>query len=121
MATKTLVIGASEKTDRYSYKALKLLQRHGILVEALSLHPGKIDQLHFHTGYPVLRDIDTVTLYINAQRQQDYEAYILSLQPRRVIFNPGTENGALLKKFEAAGILCEVACTLVLLQTGQYQ
>jgi uncharacterized protein len=121
MAKKTLVIGASEKPERYSYKALQMLQKHGIEVEALAQRSGRVEHIQFHTGFPSLQDIDTVTLYINAQRQQDYEGYIISLQPRRVIFNPGTENGALVKKLEAAGIVCEEACTLVLLQTGQYQ
>jgi uncharacterized protein len=118
---KTLIIGASENTERYSYKALQMLQNHGYEVEALAQRPGRVEDIVFQVGFPSLQDIDTVTLYINPQRLQDYEAYIISLQPRRVIFNPGTENGALMKKFEKAGILCEEACTLVLLQTGQYQ
>ena len=65
-------------------------------------------------------NIDTVTLYIGAQRQPDYYEYIMSLKPRRVIFNPGTENPDFEAQLSARGILVEEACTLVLLSTGHY-
>ena len=71
------------------------------------------EKLDFHA-------VDTVTLYLNPKAQQDYYDYILSLKPRRVIFNPGTENSEFRKLAEAHGIQCEEACTLVLLNTNQY-
>jgi predicted CoA-binding protein len=116
----TLVIGASTQPERYSYKALRMLLSHGHHVEAIASRPGEVQGVVFHVGRPELADIDTVTLYINPTIQADYVDYILSLKPRRILFNPGTENPAFMATAGANGILCEEACTLVLLQTGQY-
>ena len=75
--------------------------------------PIETEKIDFH-------GVDTVTLYLNPKAQQEYYDYILSLKPRRVIFNPGTENPELYKILEANNIKYEVACTLVLLATNQY-
>jgi predicted CoA-binding protein len=120
MQRTTLIIGASMQPERYSYKALHMLLAHGHAVEAISSRPGSVSGITFHVGRPPLQAIDTVTLYINPTIQADYTEYILVLQPRRILFNPGTENPHLKAAAEARGIQCEEACTLVLLQTGQY-
>jgi hypothetical protein len=54
-------------------------------------------------------------------RQKEYYDYIIELKPKRVIFNPGTENIELAQLLAQANIDWENACTLVLLSTNQYQ
>ncbi|OFX57162.1 MAG: CoA-binding protein [Bacteroidetes bacterium GWB2_41_8] len=118
---KTLVIGASEKPERYSYKAIKALRSHNHEVVALGLKSGNVDGVQFHTEKVQFENVDTVTMYVGPQNQPEYYSYIIGLKPRRVIFNPGTENPAFISKLEEAGIYSEIACTLVLLATGQFE
>jgi len=117
---KTIVLGASPDPTRYSYVATTRLIQNGYEVIPIGLRTGEIEGLPIVKGTPALAGIHTVTLYLNPERQKDYYNYILSLEPERIIFNPGTENEELLKIAAAAGIHCEVACTLVLLSTNQY-
>lgn len=119
--TKTLVIGASEKPERYSNKAIHALLAHHHEVVALGLKKGSVDGVAFHTEKIQFENIDTVTLYVDPQNQPEYYSYIIGLKPLRVIFNPGTENPAFIQQLQAAGIYPEIACTLVLLATGQYE
>jgi predicted CoA-binding protein len=116
---KTLVIGASANPERYSYKAVKLLRRFQHEVVAFGIHVGKIDDVEITDKFPA-SSIDTVTLYLNPSHQAEYTERILALHPRRIIFNPGTENGKLKLLAEEKGIITEEACTLVLLNTNQY-
>lgn len=118
---KTLVIGASEKPERYSNKAIRALLANGQEVVALGLKNGSVQGVPFHTQKEPFKDIDTVTLYVGPLNQKEYYSYIMSLKPRRVIFNPGTENPEFIAQLKAAGIYPEVACTLILLATGQYE
>ena len=117
---KTLVIGASENPGRYSNKAIRALLSHDHEVVALGLRQGAVEGLAFHTEKEPFTEIDTVTLYIGPQNQPAYYSYIIGLSPRRVIFNPGTENPEFIAMLQAKGIIPEIACTLVLLGTGQY-
>ncbi len=117
---KTLVIGASDDPSRYSYLAIKSLRRHNHDVVAIGNRPGKVDDVDFGKDKVPVDNIDTVTLYINPTRQPDYYDYILSLNPKRIIFNPGTENGELERLARERGINPMRACTLVLLSTGQF-
>lgn len=117
---KTLVIGASAKSYRYSYKALKMLRDHHHEVVAIGARPAQVDDVVIGTEKQQFTDIDTVTLYLNPTNQEAYYDYIVQLNPRRVIFNPGTENPAFYKTLGEHGIAVEVACTLVLLTTNQY-
>lgn len=117
---KTLIIGASDNPDRYSFKAAERLLNHGHQIELLGLRPKTIFGQTIETEKKQFSDIDTVTLYIGSQRQPEYYQYIVSLNPRRVIFNPGTENEEFYKVLKKNNIEAEVACTLVLLGTGQY-
>ena len=118
---KTLVVGASENPQRYAFLAVNSLKKHGYEVEAIGLRPGMVGGLPIQTGKPELHDIDTVTLYIGPRNQPESYEYILSLKPRRVIFNPGTENAEFEELLNRNGIETEQACTLVLLNTGQYE
>jgi uncharacterized protein len=117
---KTLVIGASENPNRYSNLAVKKLCAYNHPVIAFGKKDGRIDSTEIITTTQPLNEIDTVTLYLNPVNQQPYYDYILSLKPRRIIFNPGTENEELETLARQHGIKTLEACTLVLLSTGQY-
>ncbi len=117
---KTLVIGASKNPERYSYKAADKLLKHGHEIELLGLRPDEIFGQTIDTEKKQFADIDTVTMYVGPQRQAEYFDYIVSLKPRRVVFNPGTENEEFYSILEKNNIQVEEACTLVLLGTGQY-
>lgn len=116
----TVVIGASPNTDRYSYKATISLQNHQHTVFPIGIRPGKINNLEIITNKPALNDIDTVTLYVGPDNQPNWYEYILSLKPKRIIFNPGTENSEFEKIATDNQIEVLNACTLVLLSIGQY-
>lgn len=117
---KTLVIGASTNSERYSYKAIESLLRHGHEVVAIGLRNEELMGVVIHKDLVDFKDVDTVTLYLNPQRQEAYYDYIVKLKPRRVIFNPGTENTPFYKILKENNIESEVACTLVLLATEQF-
>lgn len=117
---KTLVLGASTNPDRYSYKAIKQLRKHNHEVVAIGLKNGNVEDVEFETGKPELTEIDTVTLYLNEKNQKQYYDYILSLKPKRIIFNPGTESYELEVLAKQNSIEPVVACTLVMLSTGQF-
>ena len=120
MNKKTLVIGASLKEDRYSNIAIKQIRSYNHDVKAFGLKPGRVNDVTIDTELIDYDAIDTVTLYLNPKRQEDYYDYIISLKPKRVIFNPGTENPEFYKLLKENSIEFEVACTLVLLATNQY-
>lgn len=121
MATKkTMVIGASENIARYSNMAVKKLLAHNHPVVAIGKRAGMIGNTEIITEQKPLNDIDTVTLYLNPVNQKPYYDYILSLKPKRIIFNPGTENEELELLAEKNGIKTLEACTLVMLSTEQY-
>ena len=117
---KTLIIGASENPERYSYLAINRLSKYGHEVVAISHKSGEVFGVKFETEKKAFKGIDTVSLYINANIQKEYYDYIVSLHPKRIIFNPGTENNELSALAKANGIHPQAFCTLVLLSTGQY-
>ena len=117
---ETLVIGASLKPNRYSNMAIKRLRDHKKNTKAIGLREGEVEDVKIETKQKGFQHIDTVTLYLNPKRQRDYYKYIIGLNPRRVIFNPGTENPDFYKMLRENNIQVEVACTLVLLSTNQY-
>lgn len=116
---KVLVYGASENPERYAYKAAQLLKEYHHELVLIGNREGSL------FGNPIYKEkifdeVDTVTLYVGPKNQTELSAYLKELKPRRVIFNPGTENPTLEKELEQEGILVEEACTLVLLHTGQF-
>ena len=117
---KTVILGASDNPERYSYLALEKLKRYGHPVVAIGKKAGEVNGTPIITDKPDEKEVDTVTLYINPQNQQQYYEYIVSLHPKRIIFNPGTENDELYDIAKKNGIEPMEACTLVLLGTGQY-
>lgn len=117
---KTLLLGATTKPDRYAYRAINMLTQKGHTVIAIGQNTGEVAGVKIQTKAIPVKNIDTVTLYLNPTRQRDYYNYIVESQPKRVIFNPGTENPELYQLLELNNIEVEVACTLVLLATNQY-
>ncbi|WAC03500.1 CoA-binding protein [Lacinutrix neustonica] len=122
MATnkKTLVLGASTKPHRYSNIAMQKLTAYKHETVAFGMREGEAYGVTIDTTFKDYKNLDTVTLYLNPTRQKDYYEYIVSLQPKRVIFNPGTENPEFYAILKENNIDFEVACTLVLLSTNQY-
>jgi len=117
---KTIVLGASDNPGRYSYLAVQRLTAHQHPVIAIGAKEGKVGDIDISTKHPDEKGVDTVTLYLNPQHQKGYYDYILSLHPKRIIFNPGAENKELFDLAKANGITPLEACTLVLLSTNQY-
>ncbi|WP_040251704.1 CoA-binding protein [Psychroserpens mesophilus] len=120
MKKKTLVIGASLKPQRYSNIAINRLVNYNQEVVAFGLKEGVVAGVNIDTNLMPYRDVHTVTLYLNAERQKAFYDYIISLQPERIIFNPGTENKEFQNILKQNKINFEESCTLVLLGTNQY-
>jgi predicted CoA-binding protein len=116
----TLVVGASSNPERYAYKAIKQLNANGFPVLAFGLKNDSVDGIEIQTHLQFSNPIDTITMYVGPDRQQSLIPELLKLHPRRIIFNPGTENPSFIQQAQQRGIIIEIACTLVLLSTGQY-
>jgi predicted CoA-binding protein len=117
---KTLVLGASDNPSRYSYLAIRRLRSHGHPVVAIGRRNTRVEDVLIGTAPEPFEQVDTVTLYLNPLHQKEYYSYILSLHPRRIIFNPGAENDELAALANEKNIKTMEACTLVLLSTNQY-
>ncbi len=117
---KTLVIGASTNPERYANRAVKMLLKHDHPVVVIGKQKGNVDGVEIETEQLPFKDIDTVTLYVNPFHQKEYYDYIISLKPKRVVFNPGTENPEFYALLEKRHIFIDVGCTLVMLTTNQY-
>lgn len=117
---KTVVLGATPNPSRYAYIAMHRLTNAGIEAVPVGFREGQIAGVDILLGQPALEDVHTVTLYLNPQRQQPYYDYILSLNPARIIFNPGTENPELMRLARERGIDTETGCTLVMVAMDNY-
>lgn len=117
---KTLIIGASTNNERYSYKAAHKLIEKGHQIVNIGLKSGEVAGVKIEKPGAPYQDIDTITLYIGTALQVGYYDYIINTKPKRVIFNPGTENEELEQLLTTHGIEPVEACTLVLLSIGQY-
>lgn len=116
----TLVLGASENPSRYSHIATERLTNHGHKVWPVGLKPGMIGENSIETEFPKDTVIDTVTLYLNPGNQEKYYDSILALHPKRIIFNPGTENPDFEKLAAEKGIETVIGCTLVMLASKEF-
>lgn len=116
---KVLVYGASENPERYSYQAAELLLKYKHEIVLVGHRDGQVFGQSIHKQKQ-FEPVDTVTLYVGPKNQEGLFDYLKVLKPKRVIFNPGTENSELEEALEALGIQVEEACTLVLLHTGQF-
>ena len=121
MAEKVVIVGASDKPDRFAYKAMVMLKQYGH--EPILVNPT-LKEIAGHAVYPdldqILRPVDTLTMYVNPRISITMKDKIIALKPKRVIFNPGTENPAFEKMAEDHGVEALEACTLVMLRSGQY-
>lgn len=120
MGKKTLVIGASSNPEKYSYLAIRKLVSHENETIAIGLNKGNVAGIDIIQGFPELENIDTVTLYINPLKQKQYIDYIINLKPKRIIFNPGTENEEFMELAKANNIEALECCTLILLSVHEY-
>ncbi len=122
MSKKTVIIGATTNPSRYAYLAAGMLTEYNYPIVPVGIKQGEVygEKILPIYNRPIIQDVDTVTLYIGPQHQPEHYDYILSLKPKRVIFNPGTENDEFEKLLEASGVEALQACTLVMLRSGQY-
>jgi predicted CoA-binding protein len=120
MSKRTVVLGATPRRDRYAYLAAAKLQKYGHEVFPVGIHEGEIEGMKILTNRPALADIDTVTLYVGPANQEHWFDYVRSLKPKRIIFNPGTENPKMYKLAGDNNIEAVTACTLVMLSIGSY-
>ena len=118
---RTLVLGASVNSDRYSHKVVLKLLDSGIKVIPMGINQGNIADLVIVRPFEKQKNIHTVSIYITPEVQKEYYKYIINLQPKRVLFNPGTENPIFSKILQKHNIYWENSCSLVLLSTNQYQ
>jgi predicted CoA-binding protein len=119
---RTVIVGATPNSARYAYLASEMLADYGHEIIPVGIKKGLVmgKPIADLRQKPALPDVDTITLYIGSQHQPEWYEYFLSLKPKRIIFNPGTENRVLEKLAEANGIEVVEGCTLVMLRTGQY-
>jgi predicted CoA-binding protein len=120
MSKKTVVIGASTNSERYGYKATIALQKNNHEVVPVGIKEGEINGLQILQGKPDVKDVDTVTLYVGPQNQTEWFDYVIGLHPKRVVFNPGTENPEFESLLQKNNIEAVEACTLVMLSIGNY-
>lgn len=118
---KTLVIGASPNSDRYSHQVVLRLFEAGIEVVPMGIKEGKIGNIKIVSPFTPQKGIHTISLYLSIEKQDKYTDFIIKLKPQRLIFNPGAENKILAEKLNTEGIFWENSCNLVLLATNQYQ
>lgn len=118
--SKTLILGATPNPSRYAYLAAHKLTKFDHEIVNVGIKTGNVAEVEILNGQPDVEDIDTVTLYVGPRHQPPYYDWLIGLNPRRIIFNPGTENPELAMLARKAGIETEVACTLVMLSSGQY-
>lgn len=118
----TMVVGATDNPERYAYRAAELLKAKGIPFVAIGIKKGIVfgEEILDLREKPAFEGIHTITMYLGPQNQSEWIDYLIGLEPKRVIFNPGTENPVFFSKAKAAGIEALEACTLVILTTGQF-
>jgi len=119
---KTVIIGATTNPARYAFLAARMLREYNHEIVPVGIKDGQVFGKEILDIFerPAVTDVDTVTMYIGPQRQAEHIDYILNLKPRRIIFNPGTENDEFIRRAEEQGIETVEGCTLVMLRSNQY-
>lgn len=116
----TLILGATPNPQRYAYMAAQRLTQHGHEIVPVGIKHGEVFGVPIQRGRPQVEDVDTVVLYVGAKHQPAYYDYLMELKPRRIIFNPGTENPELMRLARNHDIEPILGCTLVMLASGTY-
>jgi uncharacterized protein len=117
---KTVVLGATPDPTRFAYKAAHMLKKYGHDFIPVGIKKGEVAGKTIENNYPEMDDVDTVTLYVGTRNLPPLFDYIMGLNPKRIIFNPGTEHDELISMAEEKGIEPVIGCTLVMLSTGSY-
>jgi len=117
---KTIILGATPDPGRYAYLASNKLVRFGHEIINVGIKKGEVAGVVIEKPEYIHSDVDTITLYVGPHNQQTLYNYILNTCPKRIIFNPGTENSELESLAEQRGIEVIIGCTLVMLSTGEY-
>lgn len=119
---KTVIVGSTPKQYKYAYTAAERLKSAGHPFIPVGIQEGEVlgEPILLIHDQPKIEHVHTITLYIQGKRQKDWYAYLLSLAPKRIIFNPGAENQEFKELAEKEGVKCEEACTLVMLSIGNY-
>lgn len=119
---KTVILGATPNSSRYAYLAAQNLKAHKHEFVPVGIKKGDVFGQPIQSIYdkPAIKDVDTITMYVGAPRQEGWYDYLLSLKPKRIIFNPGSENPEFAQLAESKGVEVIEACTLVMLRTNQY-
>jgi len=122
MGKKTVIVGASPNQSRYAFLAANMLREYDHNIVPIGIKQGEVagEEILDIRKKPAIKDVDTITLYIGPRHQPEWYEYLLSLKPKRIIFNPGTENDEFEKLAESRGIEAMQACTLVLLRSHQF-
>lgn len=120
LGKRTLILGASTNPSRYSFLVANKLVRNGHEIIPVGVMKGEVAGVEIKSSTAGIDDIDTVTMYLGQRNQEEYADFLLNLKPKRVIFNPGTENPELMDKLNEQGVDAFEACTLVMLGTGQF-
>lgn len=118
---RVVVLGASQKPERYSNMAINRLMEAGH--EVIPIHPAleRIGELKVLPSLAEVEgEVDTLTIYLSPRLSSEMADAIAAVRPGRVIFNPGTENAPLEAELNSRGIPTLHACSLVLLSTGQF-
>ena len=119
---KTVIVGASDNPARYAQIALQMLKEYDYPTVPIGIHGGKFrgDEILDMNEKPHIGEVDTITLYLSPKNQKEWYDYFLSLNPKRIIFNPGTENPEFITLLKEKNIEPVIGCTLVMLRTGQF-
>lgn len=116
--TKVMVLGASPNKRRFSHTCVKSLIRYGYEVIPVGIKSGEINGKEIISGKPNVKDLHTVTIYLNQRNQEEYYDYIINQNPHRIILNPGAENPRLKELAQKNDIEVVEDCTLVMLNSG---
>jgi uncharacterized protein len=117
---KTVVLGATPDASRFAFKAANMLVNYGHEMVPVGIKKGEVAGQKILNGQPDIEHVDTVALYVGPRNQTDLYDYILRLKPKRIIFNPGTENDELISLAKRNNIEPVLGCTLVMLSVGTY-
>jgi hypothetical protein len=115
---KILVLGASDNVNRTSYSAIKLLANRGLQVSAIGQRKGNVETVPVYDETLHIKQADVVSIFLTAKKQKKYYNYILSLKPKRIVFNPGSENPELEFLAQKNHIQIIKGCTIALLING---